>query len=338
MAKILLLLTFSFFNYTCKISKNITMKKYEWSSTENAPKKYPMEIVKGNYVLENDEILGIAKGNFLRNGWGTLGPLSVTGDQYKALPKQLSLTWFSFTENKFFSGTADLPIDKINRMFKEEYISASNDKQVSFEYIIIGLAPNGKVAVWAYGSKITKEICVLSFKEDKNIKWEEFISNPDYPMKRYSRAMLEDVFKEKDFVELEKNGVDTLLYVEKYRQHFLWKPKVVGNIKPLNGLYYYYNGESEYNLFNSETEMERPVPKSALLLWRATNNKEFASEIIFDEEEVFSSFQKFSGEHKSGKILLEIEMSNLTHETKAFLRNDTYIYEFKKCKINVYKQ
>jgi hypothetical protein len=32
------------------------MKKYEWSSTENAPAKYPMQILKGNYVLEDDEI------------------------------------------------------------------------------------------------------------------------------------------------------------------------------------------------------------------------------------------------------------------------------------------
>ena len=314
------------------------MKKYEWLSTEGAPAKYPMQILRGNYLLQDEETLGIAKGSFLVGDWGQLGSVSIVGDKYKALPKQLKLTWFSFTESKFFSGVADLPIDKINNLFKEEFLSPINDKKTIFRYIILGLVPNGKVVVWALGDKIIKEICVLDFKENKEIKWEEFVANPDYSMKKYVRAKLEQTFKEKDFLELEKNGVDTLLYIEKYRQHYLWKPKVVGNIKPLNGLYYYYNGESEYNLFNSETEMERPVPKSAILLWRATNNKEFASEIIFDEEEVFSSFQKFTGEHNSGKILLEIEMSDLTHETKAFLRNDTYIYEFKKCTINVYKQ
>jgi hypothetical protein len=62
------------------------MKKYDWSSTENAPAKYPMQILKGNYVLEDGGTLGVMKGSFLRNGWGTLGSLSVVGDQYKALP------------------------------------------------------------------------------------------------------------------------------------------------------------------------------------------------------------------------------------------------------------
>jgi hypothetical protein len=297
-----------------------------------------MQILKGYYVLEDGGVLGVMKGSFLRNGWGTLGSLSVVGDQYKALPTQLNLTWFSFTENKFFSGSCDLPLDKIKTLFKEEFLDPNNDKKIHFEFIVLGLAPNGKVVVWALGSKITREICVLSFKEDKEIKWEEFMPNPDYPMKRYSRIILEDVFKEKDFLELEKNGVDTLLYIEKYRQHFMWGEKIVGSIKPLNTLFYFYNGESEYNYNNSEEIINRPVPNKIKIKWFDTKGRGFSSEILFDEEEVFPSFELFMHEHKSGPLQLQFEISDLTQDIKVLLRNDTYMYEFTKCTINVYKQ
>jgi hypothetical protein len=338
MDKLLLILLFSMFNYACNIVKKITMKKYEWSSTEIGTKQYPMEILKGHYKLEDDGTLGLIKGGILRGNWGRLGSLSVTGDKYKALPTQLSLTWFSFTENKFFSGTATLPIDKIKAMFKEGFISPSNDKEMHFEFIILGLAPNGKVVVWANGSKVTKEICVLDFKEKTDMVWEEFISNPNYPMKRYSRVMLEDVFKEKDFLALEKNGVDTLLYVEKYRRHYLWGQKIVGSIKPISTLYYYYNGETEYNHTNSEELLNRPIPIRANIEWLNTRGKQLYSDILFDEEEVFSAFQKFSGEHKSGNIQLEFEISDLTQDIRIFIRNDTYVFEFKKCVVKVFKQ
>jgi hypothetical protein len=135
---------------------------------------------------------------------------------------------------------------------------------------------------------------------------------------------------------LKKNGVDTLLFVEKYRRHFLWSPKIIGSIKPLNSLYYYYNGESEYNFNNSEKEVNRPVPKRINIKWVDTKNRKFSSEIVFDEAEVFSAFQSFSGEHKSENIRMQFEISDLTQEIKVFLCNDTYMYEFKKCTIDVY--
>jgi hypothetical protein len=101
-------------------------------------------------------------------------------------------------------------------------------------------------------------------------------------------------------------------------------------------MYYYYNGESEYNFNNSEKEVNRPVPKDIGIDWKDTKNRKFSSEIVFDEAEVFSVFQSFSGEHKSGNIRMQFEISDLTQEIKVFLCNDTYMYEFKKCTIDVY--
>jgi hypothetical protein len=226
----------------------------------------------------------------------------------------------------------------LNKLFEEGFISPDDNEKRTYRYIIMGIAPNGKAILWASEDRINKEICVLSFKEDKEIKWEEFISNPDYPMEKYAKEMLEDVLSEKDSINLKKNGVDTLLYTEKYRQHFLWGPRVVGAFNAFSSIYDFYNGESEYNNTNSENVITRPVPNSIQLNWKDSKNRVFASEINFDEAEVFSTFKLLSEEHKSGPIQLQFEISDLTQAIKVILRNDTYMYEFKKCTVDVYIQ
>jgi hypothetical protein len=202
----------------------------------------------------------------------------------------------------------------------------------------LGLLPNGKAILWASEDRINKEICVLSFKEDKEIKWEEFVSNPDYPMERSVKELLDGSLSEKDSINLKKNGVDTLLYTEKYRQHFLWGTKIVGSFKLLSSTYFYYNGESEYNYNNSEAIIDRAIPEKIKIKWKDSKNRLFVSEIIFDEEEVFSTFKLLSEDHKGGPIQLQFEISDLTQAIKVILRNDTYMYEFKKCTVDVYIQ
>jgi hypothetical protein len=297
-----------------------------------------MEIVRGYYILENNEKGGIGKSGVLAGHWAKVSSISTGGDEVKALPKQLSITWFSYTEKKFFSGVCDLPIEKLNKLFEEGFISPDDDEKKTYRYIIMGIAPNGKIILWASEDRINKEICVLSFKEDKEIKWEEFISNPDYPMEKYAKEMLEDVLSEKDSINLKKNGVDTLLYTEKYRQHFLWGTKIIGCFKLLNSTCFYYNGESDYNYNNTEDIIDRAVPTKINIRWKDTKGREFSAPILFDEEEVFSTFKLLSEDHKGGPIQLQFEISDLTQAIKVILRNDTYMYEFKKCTVDVYIQ
>ena len=335
--KVFIVVTFSIISFSCStIKNNFMINKYNWYATAIAPKTYPMEIMYGNFILENDESVGVGGAGILYTEWGDLGSISIGGDKFKALPKQLEITWFSFTEKKFFSGTCNLPIDNINKLFEEGFISPLTDKKATFRYITLGIAPNGKVVVWAYGDRITQEICLLSFTEDKTVKWEKFMPNPDYQMEEYVNTLLDEVLTEQDSINLKKNGVDTSLYIEKYRKHFLWSPKIVGSIKPLNSMYYYYNGESEFNFNNSEAEVNRPVPNRIKIKWFDTKGEKFSSDILFDEGEVFSAFDSLSGEHKSGKIQMQFTISDYTQDIEIILRNDTYLYTFKKCEIDVY--
>ena len=337
--KVFTAVAFTLINFSCNtIKNNFMINKYDWYASESATRAYPMEIMRGYYVLGNNESMGIGMSGVLEgsDGWGNIGTMASSCNKSTELPEQLHITWFSYTEKKFFSGVADLPIDKMNQIFSEKFISPITDKEAAFDYLVLGIIPNGKVVVWANGGRVSKEICLLSFKEDKTVKWVEFMSNPDYQMEQYANELLDELLLEKDSINLKKNGVDTLLYVEKYRQHFLWSTKIVGSIKPLNSMYYYYNGESEFNFNNSEEEVNRPVPKNIGIDWKDTKGEKFSSDILFDEGEVFSAFDSLSGEHKSGKIQMQFEISDYTQDIEIILRNDTYLYTFKKCIIDVY--
>ncbi len=333
---ILILLLLSMLNNHNK--KKPVMEKYEWLATTCASFKYPMQIVKGNFLLQDDDTLKIQGGSMLYNGWGSLGSIYILGDKLKSLPKAINLTWFSITEDKFFSCTADLPVDKIKTLFSQTFTSPITSKPAVFRNIIVGLAPNGTIVLWVSGDKVTKEVCILKALEDKDIKWNDYISNPDYPRKKYLKLKLEDVFAEKDLLALAKNGVDTELYSNKYRQHYYWQPFVACSIKPLTALLYYYNGETEYSPVNDLAQKEeRPVPSKLKIAWLNSKNNKFSAEIIFDEAEAFSSFEKFSGIGDGNNVKMQIEITDSSPSVSVFLRNDTHVYPYKNCKIQVFQ-
>lgn len=312
------------------------MEKYDWLPSECSPLKYPMEILKGSFIFEDGNSVYIPDGRIINNGWGELGSTHLVGDTLKPIPERLSITWFSFTEAKFYSGNWVLPQDKISSLFREGYISPLSRERLTFDTILVGLAPGGGVVLWVMGEQVVKEVCIL-YASESDIEWKSFIDNPEYNKRDYIQLILSEAFGGEALFSKE---VPYGMWDKKYRIGYDWEPLIISKAVIRNISIGFYNGEREYLdlLTEHETRVEkRAVPKVIGIKWETSLGNRYYSKVSFDEHEVFLAFDKMFSEEDPRRIYLQIEVSEVDYNLRLFLRNNKYILEVKKCEIKVYE-
>jgi hypothetical protein len=102
------------------------MDKYEWLPTESSFANFPMRIVTGDFIFNDGTSIYIPSSRIINNGWGVIGSTHIVGDKLKLLPAKIKIAWFSFVEDKFYSGVFTLPHDKIEILFKKGGSSAES--------------------------------------------------------------------------------------------------------------------------------------------------------------------------------------------------------------------
>lgn len=315
------------------------MDMYEWLPTECAPKKYPMQILKGDLFFENGGSIYIPDGKMIHNGWGNQGSTHLVGDILKPIPNHIVITWFSFTEDKFYSGSFDLPKEKMAQLFKEGFISPLTHERVTYDNILIGMAPEGGIGVWLMGEQVTKEICFLQANEVE-INWTTFVNNLDFPRSKYVTAKLQQVLTPEDLSILKKERIAADLWKTKYRTQYSWEPLFISSGTLIGISADYYNGEREfldYTLTKKNKIQSRAVPKSLLLNWMDALQNEYSIEIVFGEQEIFMAFSELSNGNQHEELNLQIEVSDIDRSSKIFIKNKKYITELKQSKVKVYK-
>ena len=183
---------------------NRLSNRFEWLPTECAPKKYPMKIVQGDLIFENGRAAYIPSGKILDNGWGKQGSIHIVGDSFKPVPVKMEIVWFSYTENKFYGGSFDLPHKKMFELFHEGFFMPSTGQKTTYSTIMVGVAPRGEISVWL-GMGIVVE--VASFQaEEIDFDWKRVLNNPDVSREEYIQEILKNRLNEKELAILEKEG------------------------------------------------------------------------------------------------------------------------------------
>ena len=86
-------------------TKQIMNTTLEWAPGVCAPKLYPVEVYRGDFYTDNDW-LSIPNGGIVEAGWGDNGMNMGEGS---LIPDGFSITYFSYLENKFYTGKFALP-------------------------------------------------------------------------------------------------------------------------------------------------------------------------------------------------------------------------------------
>ncbi len=124
----------------------MTKLKFDWQATDNAPRDYPMEILGGSLIYPESGSLYVPDKIRIAYGWGKPGRSHVVGPDLKPLPNTLAISFFSYTENQFYGGRFALPYDRIVQLFNAGYDSPRKG-HITYDQIIVGVAPGGAVAV-----------------------------------------------------------------------------------------------------------------------------------------------------------------------------------------------
>jgi hypothetical protein len=273
-----------------------TMTEFDWLASESAPQNYPMEIVSGTFHFrEGGEIYVPSAVLLYELDWGQYRSTHVSGEALKPVPNKLSITFFSYTENKFYQGEFDLPDDKILTLFQQEYYSTKEQGMTRYYTIIAGVSPGGGVAVWLNGLNRNTQVFYGKAKE-VSLDWSVKTKNK-MPREAYVNETLEDTVSKEMISELETKGAPVNLW-DDFQNSYHWQlnlltenraPKLVNEIRYVNGEIDYFF----YPLSEDIAKQTRAVPKSLYYSWKSPQGKPLALYYEFDVNELSNVFNEF---------------------------------------------
>ncbi len=317
------------------------MDKFNWQASESAPENYPMQIISGRFSFPDGGSLYIPDQKRIYHGWGIGHSSHIVGADRKSLPNAVAITFFSYTENVFYSGHFELPYAQILSLFNEGYVSPRNGEHITYDQMVAGVAPGGAVSVWVSGLDKTTAI-FLGQAEKKDVDWTVIIDNPDISRNDFVKKVIKGALKTPEAIgALKKNGIPFGLWEGYHRKRYHWQP-LFTNIVVRDDLIYtlkYFNGEEDYlyvPLDAALAKQDRAVPSELYFVWKRPEKENLVYKIFFDEKEIFGLFEKLGG--KGQPLWLEMKMFD-TEKGKQFavlLRNEEEGAYFKQVQLKTY--
>lgn len=110
---------------------------------------YPMVKINGHLHInkEGKNTRTINLGNYKRADWGNATAPTIIDKNTYPFPYKASMMWLSTTETKVFKAETPLDSEQIEKYWQQN----DNNNYPLFEYIVVGMAPHGGLAVWIRG-------------------------------------------------------------------------------------------------------------------------------------------------------------------------------------------
>lgn len=187
----------------------------------SAPVLFPTDTFFGLLYYNRDEAIEIPKRYPYSGEWGK--PLSwhiMEREQYP-MPGLLDIVWLSIIERKFYSIIKRLPDDQLIKLFN--MTEEGNGEQL-YNYIVVGMAPYGGVAIWVHGdSKST--IIGWYHAEQTKVEMKDFMPmNPTVTLDENCNFYINNDSRVKE--NLEKNGLPPRDLFDNYMKQFTYRYQV----------------------------------------------------------------------------------------------------------------
>ena len=314
---------------------------YQWFPTECAPLGYPMSIVKGNFIFADRRSVYIADDRLIYNGWGAQGSLHVVGDKLKPLPTQLELSWFSYTEDQFYGGKFDLPLDKLSEMFRSGTASPDGSERWAYDRIIVGMAPGGDISVWVGARRIVKELVTFRAKA-VNLPWTVVLDHPTITRTQHIADQLNEAMSPEMLKRVKSKPVPLGRWAQ-FSKRVAWSPRIGASANGRDLWIMGLNGEVEWmDLSGYRKDVDPPLatrasPKGFSLYWRTGAGVTLNAEIVLDEDEVLAAFTKLSALATNEPMTVLLEPASTSSTVDVFLQRGKIIYRFEKSKTNIFR-
>ena len=270
---------------------NSSSAVFEWLPSECAHERWPMQMITGEFDCGMGRIVKIPTGKIVNNGLGEIASTRVVGERLKPVPERLSLSWFSFAEDRFYGGEVAIPTAMLIDLFRTEFIDPRDNLPASWHRIIVGMGLGGWVHVWIAGATFVREIATARLPPVEG-EWRRVIDNPDLPRTDFIRSVLKRRTGEAALAELDKQGAP----VEDWPRYFRkvpWTLHPDGPNAPIGMTLRHCNGERSYrDLSGTSPQATSAAPKLMQITWRNPNGKRLLTEIRFNEDEIYAAFDK----------------------------------------------
>jgi hypothetical protein len=279
----------------CGAKTMTTNTTFDWLPSEGGPNNYPMKVISGTFHYKDGGGAYVPSGALLYHMWGKYRSTHVSGPGLKPIPHKLSITFFSYTENKFYQGDFDLPYDEILTLFQQGYYSTKAQGVTRYDTIVAGISPGGGVAVWLNGLNRNTQVFYGKAKEVE-LNW-EVMEIEDEVRDDYVKEIVEESIPAEDYKKLVTEGVPLERW-DNYQHRYHWQlnlltenraPKLVEEISYVNGEVDYFF----YPLSEDIAKQTRAVPKFLYYSWKTPEGKPLDLHYTFDVDEITAVFKDF---------------------------------------------
>lgn len=309
------------FNYNIKISGS-------------APSLYPTNIYFGLLWYNDDDALEIPVRYPFKGEWGeSLSNMILLREEYP-MPFTLSMIYLSFVEQKFYGIEADLPKDRLEKLWE---LTDNKTKESLFSHIVIGMAPYGGIAVWVRGFNKSVLVDWLKGSEIEVAMADFHPVNSDITLQEYCDFYINNDSIIKD--NLQVNGLPPLNLFDKYMQQFTyrhvlqfekwndgeeakWQKYREDELKPR----FEYIEESLFDgTFDKlhddglQKYHEAGKPKKLAIKWHIKKS-EYTAYFWFEDEKICSIFERFYGAHPDTKtdFIIRIDAEKKKYELALY--------------------
>lgn len=310
--------------------KNISNIKTQYFLSGNAPILYPAETLFCLLFIDTEKALELPKRHPYKGEWGKPLSTHLLEDESFPIPKTIDLVWLSLIERKVYSLNTNLPSDKISKLLT--YGNTNKNKQI-IKHIIIGMAPNGGVAIWIHEDRKSFLVAWLC-AETISIDTSDMMSNinVDY---------LYDIYINDDLhikENIERRGVPPRDLYNKYMQQFFYRylpifEKFDSNEKKWQKYKEDETGPEfefiEEALFDGTHDKlhddnllkyhEAGKPKKLAIKWHKKKT-EYTAYFWFEDEKICAIYDRFYGAHPETKtdFIIHIDAEQKKYELALF--------------------
>lgn len=253
--------------------------------------------------------------------WGEALSTQMPLEEEAFMPQYIDLVYLSLAEGAFYSLEKPLPLDKMLQLWNEK---DKKGEKIDYQYLIVGFAPYGRVAVWFKG--IRKSI-LLAWEEADEIQVEmsEFRpNNPGLTLGEYCDYYFRDGTPAGNHIRIHglppRNLFDKYMqqYNYRYVPHFMhwddeaedWIPYQEREVAPKLEYIEEALFDGTHDKLNDGGLLQYHTggkPKKLMLAWRI-GKAQYSAYFWMDEEIICQEFEDFYGLHPDTPVDLSLHV------------------------------
>lgn len=331
--------------------------KYQYYTSLAPLKELPLLVLKAQFVLEKEERKRIREGVSNKGLWGDVQTFVVLNDDTFPFPSGIELQWISFMEQKYYCINVPIDAKYMEKMWlqyaqEEEEVDDEDDddddeddtvaeeeddeeeeeKTIKsiFNYVAVGIAPHGGVAVWLRGWKKQSLITWLHAEEKELPLDEQHSLLWGLDIKTYCEAAVKQIGLESVVVPEPKLFENMML-----QYNYKWQPVLKKWDENENSWKDYQEEEIlpeldfvEVKCFDGTYDKLRDgslkeyhsagKPNHLTVAWHV-GKRRYGAYFFFDHEELQATFNRCYGAHSDTKVDILVQMDPETNHYELAL-------------------